>query len=270
MRKGLLLCVLTHTALWGIALADVDISTRLMHYTYQIEGPSDKPNETKSGTMFLMGVPDTDRPGKGKMVLVSAAHVLEEISGETANVHLRQKTADGAFQVVGFALEIRKGAEPLWVRHPTADVAAMKVILPDFVSKQSDEIPALSIDLLADDDMMKKFEIHPGDELLCLGYPLASNAFGFPILRSGKIASYPLTPAKDIKVFLFDFEIFPGNSGGPAYFSDSGRTYGGSAHLGESIQFVAGVVTRQHEKLRLGVVVPAQFVKETLALLDKK
>jgi len=146
----------------------------------------------------------------------------------------------------------------------------MKIDLPVFVAKQTKEIPMLSTDLLADDKIMERFEIHPGDELLCLGYPLRAEVFGFSILRSGKIASYPLLPAKDTKTFLFDFEVFKGNSGGPVYFVDKGRRYGGTAHVAESIQFVAGIVTRQHEKLRLAVVVPAYFIKETLALLDKK
>jgi hypothetical protein len=52
-------------------------------------------------------------------------------------------------------------------------------------------VPVLPIDLLANDDLIEKFEIHPGDELLCLGFPLfVSSDSGFPILRSGKIASF--------------------------------------------------------------------------------
>jgi S1-C subfamily serine protease len=177
------------------------------------------------------------------------------------------------------------GKNSLWVRHPDADVAVMKITLPDFVFRQTKNIPSLSTDQLADDGMMERFEIHPGDQLLCLGYPfgLEANVSGFPILRSGKIASYPLTPAKETKTFLFDFEVFQGNSGGPVYFVDKGRSYGGKIHGAETIQFVAGIVTEQKyavqlvksqkvifEKLNLAVVVPSYFIKETLALLDKK
>ena len=173
----------------------------------------------------------------------------------------------------------------------------LRIILPDFISKQSDEFPCLSTDLLADDKMLKRFEIHPGDELLCLGYPLGAeaNEAGFSILRSGRIASFPLTPSSEIKSFLFDFEVFEGNSGGPVYFVQSGRYYGGKIHFEETIQFVAGVVTEERfqvqrsvtpievsrdrvkyeveekrEKLKLAVVVPSQFIKETLDLLEKK
>lgn len=272
MRTGLLISVLAIALLSGIALAEFEINTTLMHYTYRIEGPTGKPNEVKYGTVFVMGIPDANRPGKGQAVLVTAAHVLEGISGETANIYLREKMADGKFKKVDHVLKIRKGKNSLWVRHPDVDVAVMKIDLPVFVSKQTKEFPSLPTNRIADDEMMEKYEIHPGDQLLCLGYPLrkGANVSGFSILRSGKIASYPLIPAKDTKSFLFDFEVFPGNSGGPVYFVDKGRRYGGTTHLGETIQFVAGIVTRQHEKLRLAVVVPAHFIKETLALLDKK
>ena len=285
MRIGLLISVLAIVLLPETALAELEINTTLMHYTYRIEGPAGKPNEVKYGTVFVMGIPDLKQPGKGQYVLVTAAHVLEGISGETATVYLRKKMIDGKFKKVSYILQIRKGKKPLWVRHPTVDLAIMKIALPVFVSKQTEDIPLLSIDLLADDEIMERYEIHPGDELLCLGYPgrTEANASGFSILRSGKIASYPLTPAKDIKSFLFDFEVFPGNSGGPVYFVDKGRRYGGIIHGSETIQFVAGIVT-EHKyyiksvkpqnvllgKLNLGVVVPAHFIKETLALLDKK
>jgi len=297
MRKRLLIRILMVALLSEIALAGLEINTTLMHYTYRIEGPTGKPNEVIYGTVFVMGIPDANRPGKGQFVLITAAHVLEGISGETATINVREKMADGKFQKVAHVLQIRKGKESLWVRHPTVDVAVMKIDLPVFVSKQTEEIPIPSTDLLADDKMMERFEIHPGDELLCLGYPfgMEANISGFSILRSGKIASYPLTPAKDTKSFLFDFEVFNGNSGGPVYFVDKERRYGGTTHIGETIQFVAGVVTEQRyyvqrsvnliedqpertryevnenrERLRLAVVVPAHFIKETLDLLDKK
>jgi len=270
MRTGLLISVLAIALLSGTALAGIEINTTLMHYTYRIEGPTGKPNEVRYGTVFVMGIPDANQSGKGQYVLITAAHVLEKISGETATIYLREKMSDGKFKKVAYVLQIRKSKESLWVCLPDVDVAVMKIDLPVFVTKQAKEIPILSTDLLADDKMMERYEIHPGDELLCLGYPLRADVSGFSILRSGKIASYPLLPAKDTKTFLFDFEVFAGNSGGPVYFVDKGRRYGGTTHLGETIQFVAGIVTRQHEKLRLAVVVPAHFIKETLALLDKK
>ncbi len=296
MRTRLMLSILVMGLLTGTVMAGVEINTTLMNDTYRIEGPSGKPNEVTYGTGFIMGIPYPSRPGKGLFVLITAAHVLEKISGEKAKIYLRRKISKGKFVKVPRELRIRKGNKPLWVRHPIADVAVMKVALPLFVSKQTEKIPMLSINLLADDKTMEKFEIHPGDRLFCLGYPLGveANQSGFPILRSGTIASYPLTPAKDIKSFLFDFEVFNGNSGGPVYFVEEGRSYGGNINIGEKIQFVVGIITEQkygvrsstklersresfrleiikkRERLKLAIVVPAYFIKETLNLLNQK
>jgi S1-C subfamily serine protease len=81
---------------------------------------------------------------------------------------------------------------------------------------------------LIDDQKLSEFEIHPGDELNVLGYPLGfGNVGDFPVLRSGKIASYPLVPTSENPFFLPDFRVFQGNSGGPVYFVQSNRVYGG-------------------------------------------
>jgi hypothetical protein len=142
------------------------------------------------------------------------------------------------------------------------------------------ETKLLPIGLLGSDEYLTKFEIHPGDELLCLGYPLfASGEHGYAILRSGKIASYPLVPSKMVKNWLFDFRVFPGNSGGPVYFVDRNRVYGADrvTHLGETIQFIAGLVTAQinstvfkDKDLSLGVVIPSPFIRETVDMLPEK
>jgi len=274
----------------------IEINTTLMHYTYLIEGPTGKPDEVSRGTGFLMAVPDPNRPAKGRPVLVTAAHVLSKISGAVAKVYLRQEITDRKFKKVAWDIRIRDANTPLWTQHPTADVAVMRIPLPQFISSQS-HVPIPSTDMLADDTRLEEWEIHPGDELLCLGYPLGAeaNSQGFAILRSGKIASFPLTPASEVRSFLFDFEVFPGNSGGPVYFVDRGRTYGGVAHLGETVFSVVGLVTEERyqplrsltllenspartryevietrEKLKLAVVIHAQFIKETFDILNKK
>ena len=162
------------------------------------------------------------------------------------------------------------GGKPLYVKHEDADVVALYVSMPDDLN-----VPILPIDLLASDDLLQKFEIHPGDELLCLGLPLfISSDSGFPILRSRKIKSYPVFPTRTNKRILFDFRVFDGNNGGPVYFIDHGRTYGKVAHLGETEQLVVGLVTSQlgskiynNQLLELAVVVPSAYIRETIDLL---
>ena len=252
-----------------------ELNTILMRSTFKIQGVD------STGTAFILGKPSKKIPEKSYYVLITATHVLKNMKGDKATLFLRKKTND-SFKKIPLLIPIRKGNKDLWARHPEVDVSAMYVALPKDI-----DIALLSIDMLADDDIFRKYEIHPGDELLCLGYPFSAeaNPAGFPILRSGKIASFPIIPSKKTKFFLFDFEIFPGNSGGPVYFvqSGTGRRYGGKTHLGGTIQFIAGLVSQQHivsEKIKslyeeqlkkyplaLAKVVHASFIRETINLL---
>jgi hypothetical protein len=151
-------------------------------------------------------------------------------------------------------------------------VAAIYVSLPSAF----EHITIAHYNVLATDEELAKYELHPGDELNCLGNPLgASGPFGFPILRSGKIASFPLIPAKVHKNWWFDFRVFPGNSGGPVYLIDHNRNYGDNVRLGETIQIMIGLVTQQisadqgsgPRELQLGVIIPALFIRETMDML---
>lgn len=251
-----------------------EINTQLMEATFQIVGPSAvQQNATSGGTVFLMGKPLKDS-SRASFVLITAAHVLEEIGGETATLKFRWREADGSHKQRDHVFAIRDGGKPLFVKHKDVDVAAMYMRMPT----EFQSVKLLAIELIGTDEWIKKFEVHPGDELICLGYPLfASGNHGYPILRSGKIASYPLLPTTIEKNWLFDFRIFPGNSGGPVYFADRNRMYDGRVHLGESVQFLAGLITQQvnsvlfkDKDLSLGVVIPAPYIRETLDLLPSK
>jgi hypothetical protein len=259
---------------------DFDLNTVLMESTFKLEGQTAQ-GQTTIGTAFVMGRPYPRKPGeqaqKARYVLITAAHVLEEMQGDTATLYLRRKIDNDNWAKVPLAIPIRANGQPLWTKHPSADVAVMYIRLPSEVS-----IPLLSTDLLADDSMIQQYEIHPGDELKCLGYPLGleANDAGFPVLRSGTIASYPLLPTNATKVFLFDFRVFKGNSGGPVYFVDSNRTYKGHTMVGESIHFIMGLVSGERlfqqqipgpyseevRQLQLGLaqVVHASLIKEAI------
>lgn len=265
----------------------LELNTTLMESTFLIEGQSAEGQRTL-GTVFLMGRPYPNQtltqgqPVKVRYVLITAAHVLQEMQGSSAILHLRHKVDANTWTPLIVPIPIRANGQPLWQRHPDADVAAMYISMPSGAT-----IPPnmTTTNLLVDDDELSKFEIHPGDEAYCLGYPFGvmANAAGFPILRSGKIASYPLLPTAHTKSFLFDFRVFKGNSGGPVYIAQSDRTYGGAAHLGESIHFIVGLVSEEatydekfvgqysaelHQfQLGLAVVVHASLIKKTVQML---
>lgn len=253
----------------------LELNTVLMESTFRLEAAG------SVGTGFVVGRPLKGEPTRWAYVLLTAAHVLESLAGEQVAIVLRLKDPSGEWQRLPTSFRIRDGNQALWVKHPEADVAAMHVRLPEGVIKT-----LLPTGLLANDETLRQYEVHPGDKLFCLGFPLGaeSSQSGFAILRSGNIASYPLLPTSRVKTYLFDFEVFPGNSGGPVYFIDSMRAYGGATKVGV-IQFIMGLVTKerlithrveglyerreQRYPLALAEVVHASLIKETIELLPE-
>lgn len=244
----------------------------MMEATVKIVGPkAGAPGEFSAGTGFIMGKPAASGE-KLFYVLITAAHVFNDMEGDDATLTLRIKSniANVPYARSEAKIPIRAGGKNLWMTHPSADVAVMYLELP-----QRPALRILPISLLADDAFVTKFELHPGDDVFAMGYPygIEANDFGFPILRTGHIASFPLAPAKDVKAFLVDFAVFGGNSGGPVYVNYLGRFYGGTYHLDQFARGVVGLVSKQavhpktQERLGVAVVVPSQLILETVALL---
>jgi hypothetical protein len=257
----------------GFCAPAQELNTLLMNSTFEVLGPSRaEAGKINGGTVFVLGRPIKDEPGRGYNVLITAAHVLDEIAGDDAVLLLRNRNAAGMYEKFQYPFKIRKYGSDLYYKHADADVAAMYVNLPRL------DITLLTTDRLVGDVEMQRLEIHPGDVLFCLGFPLFADNNGFAVLRGGVIASYPLTPAKTVKQYLYDFHVLPGNSGGPVYFSYLNRTYGGAVHLGDTVQGVVGLVVQLANSplpefkgipLDVGVVVPAAYIIDTLALLPE-
>jgi len=232
--------------------------------------PSAEEGKSTVGTVFFLGRPLKTDPKRGSYVLITAAHVLDEISGDTATLVLRKKDETGAFNKLPYPIPIREKGTKLYVKNPDADVAAMFVRIP-----VGAEPMLLPIATLVDDAALEQLEIHPGDELLCLGFSLAVDVNGFPVIRSGLLASYPITPSKTVKLYYYNFHIFRGNSGGPVYFSFANRAFAGGTHIGVQ-QGVFGLVSQQvtsalpeykDAPLDIATVVPSSYIQDTIAML---
>lgn len=211
----------------------------LMQSTFKLEGNGG------IGTGFVLAHVLSDDSGNAKFILVTADHVLRKFKGEYATIHFRK--ADGAgFTRMPKRFKIRDGKTPLWKANADRDIAVLLLSVPSEAYLR--EISAASTALLANDAMLAKFELSPGDELMVLGFPhgVEGNSAGFPILRSGRVASYPLLPTRNTKSFLLDFEVFQGNSGGPVFLYDKNRRYGGTMHLGQT-RFIVGLVSKEKQ-----------------------
>ena len=242
----------------------VDLSLDLINATVQIEQPLGDGTRTV-GTGFLLSAPAPD--GTPRTILVTANHVLNRMPGTQMRVGYRVENPDGSWRFAPQMVTIREGQRALWTHHSVRDVAVITVVAPPEFARA-----AIPLAWLAGDDTFGTDHVAPGDEMMTLGFPrgLSSNGAGFPILRSGRIASYPLSPTTAFPTFLLDFSVFPGNSGGPVYVSlaTEKRAEAGS----EPAQFIAGILTQQvelnAERLEIGIVTHARFIRETITLLD--
>jgi S1-C subfamily serine protease len=246
----------------------MDLAIELIHATVQLEQPLGDGTRTV-GTGFLIS--STGPDGVPRTVLVTANHVLQKMPGQNARIGYRISNPDGSWSYSPQQVKIRDGdGHELWTHHPNRDVAAITIKAPAEFAKA-----ALPENYLAADDSFDKYQVTAGDEMMALGFPrgLSANSAGFPILRSGRVASYPLAPAKIFPTFLLDFSVFPGNSGGPVFVSRPQKDQGVTqvADKPQDPGFIAGLLTQQvelnSERLEIGIVTHAKFVRETIALM---
>jgi hypothetical protein len=272
-----LLCLAAAVLLLGgpLPARGEDFHTELMKATFKLA------NDKSTATAFILTRPDPDKRKRTQFILVTAAHVFETMAGDEATLFLRRRDAEGVYQKLPLKIAIRRQGKTLWTRHATADVAVMVVAPPEEA-----ELPKLSLDVLATDLALATNEVHPGDNLCCLGYPhrVEANPFGFPILRPGTIASFPLLPTRTSNTFLFSANTFEGDSGGPVYLADAGRRLG-EKRRPTDVKMILGLITGQHfldeearmiygttksrHRLGLAIVVQAVFIKETIERLPR-
>jgi S1-C subfamily serine protease len=245
----------------------MDLSAQLMQATVQLEQPLGDGTRTV-GTGFL--ITETTPDGKPHTILVTANHVFDKMPGANARVGYRIANDDGSWNYSPQSLKIRDAkGHALWTHHPSRDVAAIAITAPEAFAKA-----AIPEDYLAADDTFSRYQVGAGDQMMTLGFPrgLAANSAGFPILRAGRVASYPIAPAKIFPTFLLDFSVFPGNSGGPVFMSGPARhAMDANGQGGQDVEFIAGLLTQQvelnSERLDIGIVTNARFIRETIGLI---
>jgi len=231
----------------------------LIHATVRLEQPLPSGRSTV-GTGFV--VTSRAEDGAPRTVLVTADHVFAAMPGDKVGVGFRALEATGTWRFAPVSVRIRDAeGDPLWTRHPKQDVAAIE--LPSGLARAA--LPAAN---LAGDRSLASLRIEPGDEMMALGYPrgLSANTAGFPILRAGRVASYPLAPASLYPTFLLDFAVFAGNSGGPVYIVRKPA----AGRPGDVV--VTGLLTQQiklrRDRLEIGNVTQADYIVETLSLMQ--
>lgn len=236
----------------------------MMQAAFRITGAGDNPRKRITGTGFLVERRGSAPTNRVDYIAVTAAHVLRDISGNTATFLIRVMREDGSFQRLFLPVPIRQKGAQLWTELPTVDVAVMYLPL----SKAA--VQPVPFDALAtDSDVDTLLALNVGDSVHVLGYPFGYEFNELPAVRSAVLASYPLVPARGVKRLIVDFMAFGGDSGGPLYTSSA--TTGQSGHTLK----VLGVVTHQIlspdnvENTGLASVTPAEFIREAIRLLPQ-
>ncbi|MGZ9200494.1 MAG: trypsin-like serine peptidase [Caulobacteraceae bacterium] len=243
----------------------MDLTLDMIRATVEIDQPTGSGMRTV-GTGFLIQAPTPD--GRPRVVLITAGHVFKSMPGDEARIGWRYQDAGGVWRFQPTPLKIRDQGQALWAGSGDRDVAVMAITAPDAFARA-----AIPLSWLADQQSFDKYGVGPGDEMMALGYPegLASNRAGFPILRYGRVASYPLTPASEFPTFLLDFHVYKGNSGGPVFLM-KGLNRGPGAPDSAQPQLIAGMLAQQttvgDENLDLGIVLHAAYIREAIAAMD--
>lgn len=152
--------------------------------------------------------------------LVTAEHFFTERPGDECEVVYRSR--DEAGKVVRSVRKqaIRDGEKPLWTAHPKEDVAVLPIQLPE----DSVIVPVPLSRIATAAEISDRWMV-VGDSLHVPCYPIGTeaNVAGWPVLRSGMVATHPLAPVADHPTFFVDMSSFGGESGAPAILRQGDR-----------------------------------------------
>jgi hypothetical protein len=255
-----------------------DLCTQMMLSTVKIAHPS------STGAALVLEETANSDGEPPRFVLVTAEHALSRVKADQVTLHLRKRSPEGGYAKLEMKLPIRRDEKPLWTKHPSADVAAIRLALPPEAA-----VPGVPLKLLATQEQWRRYEIHPGDTIRSIGFPhgdtFQPNEAGFGIMRTGCIASYPLLPAKKAPRFFVDVNTFAGDSGGPVFLRQTDRFYQGKNQPGR-VELILGLMSGQQflnerfehvyqsgeyrRQLGLGIVVHSAMIRETLDLLPEE
>ncbi len=230
---------------------------QLLLATYKLDNES----STATGTVICL---DSDSENR-QCVVLTADHVLSKMRGDSCTLVSRRPVAAG-YQREEIRIPIRREGRILWKKHPHFDLAVLP--LPESVIVNS-----LPFSSLATEGQLTG--VHPGDSVRLAVFPERSeaNGAGFPLLRHGSLASYPLIPVHPHPSFLIDTTSWSGDSGGPVMHHSLRSDEGGPLLIGivtgmrsitDTIKESRFVERRTHYPLGITEALHATFAREII------
>ncbi|MFN0051731.1 MAG: serine protease [Planctomycetales bacterium] len=217
-----------------------------------------------SGTGFLVRLPE-EGDQSGRLVLVTAAHVLDGLPGPECKLILRLPQTDQPMLRKETSIPIRDGNQPRWKRHPEQDIAALFLDLPE-----GPQPTALAYQNIADEAVAQERRVRVGREVFIACYPsqLEANELGWPVVRRGIVASHPLVPLRTFKSMLIDYRSFGGDSGAPIVLCEGERPLVVGMILGMLRQTEKTTTPSEertlHTPLGLGIAVQSPWIRDTI------
>ena len=177
-----------------------EAAEQLVMSTYKLANES----STATGTAVRFDTGEDE----SQLVIVTANHVLRDMKGDFFVLVARIARDDGMYVRKELRIPIRDGGRDLWLKHAQHDLAALPI-------PKDIDIVALPADCLIKPNRVSK--VHSGDAVHLGVFPerAEANDAGFPILRAGSIASFPMVPVQPHPLFLVDTTTWTGDSGGP-------------------------------------------------------
>lgn len=249
---AVLLAALCFTGCAGPGSRRLNAVERMMWSTYPLA------SRKGMGTGFIVACRDGRAPGGMVPVVVTSVHVLETVGRGPLMLGVRVPDPQGEPQVAVLQFQPQRGRQRFYARHPHQDLAAFALQLPgDFA-----DLAAIQSFLDERSLARRAGTLRAGAEVFFLGFPevLPGTAGAFPILRTGRVASYPIGSSAADGLFVVNADVYPGDSGGPVF--TAGR--GGRPELVGMIIRRIGTDAKQFS--HLAIAVDASAIRETLAL----
>ncbi|MBI1345535.1 hypothetical protein GC163_04535 [bacterium] len=221
-----------------------------------------------SGTAFLVQRPPRDDQPSAGIALVTAAHVFEQMREPHCQLVLREQLPSGLYERREVMVPIEAESKRLWLRHPQFDCAALPLTLPENVTMQ-----VLPWEALLDDDGSGVDQLTVGREVFVPCFPAKSeaNSVGWPILRRGTVATYPLRPVEQAPILYLDISGFGGDSGAAVAMTtpDGLRLAGLVSGMIRQTDRVASPFEERimHTPLGLSIVVQSPWIRRTIEQL---
>jgi hypothetical protein len=211
-----------------------------VYSTIYIQNPSTK----KAGTGFL--VSRQIAKDSYKVFLVSNKHVLipkpltqQDSNKEAKAVVFLNKEENGEIkiQIINIILRDKDGTD-LWKGHTNPDIDVACIDLTSYISENRTVITGLKIGFISEDrfatkEVLEKYFISIGDQIISLGYPLnlVEGGHSIPIARGGTISSWPTRNFRNLPLILIDSTMIRGSSGSPVFLPELPYTYSSETEI---------------------------------------